>query len=155
VQIVLEVSRSEAHKLKAMLYGIFLDRMSRHSVEGRTIARTAARQVHKALYPFAVIPPDDAYRNPLTWKTEPDTLHLEHSLSTPEQQANLLTRMALRNSIDASTFDAVASNLRSLEQIWFNTYLRQVGVFSEASADVESYRVWRAAAILALLDESK
>jgi hypothetical protein len=84
---------------------------------------------------------------------------LEHSLSTPEQQANLLTRVALRNGIDASTIDEVASNLRSFEKIWFQTYLRSLGdpppEHHPEYASLDAYRAWRVAAIRALLDESQ
>jgi hypothetical protein len=80
---------------------------------------------------------------------------LEHSLSTPEQQANLLTRAALRNDIDASALEAAASNLRSLEKIWFNIYLQTTSALARDGVNVEAYRAFRVAAIRALLDESQ
>jgi hypothetical protein len=80
-------------------------------------------------------------------------IEMEHSLSTPEQKAILLTRVALRNDIDASALEAAASNLRSLETLWLNSYLQSYG--KPGFGSIEDYRAWRVAAIRALLDESQ
>lgn len=78
---------------------------------------------------------------------------LEHSLSTPEQQANLLTRAALRNGIDAATFEVVADNLRALETLWLNSYLQSYG--NPGFGSIEDYRAHRQRAITALLDDKE
>jgi hypothetical protein len=77
----------------------------------------------------------------------------EQSLS-PALQEKLLTRSALRLGIDASTFDVVAENLRTLETIWFWNFINSELYSGMEERDVACYRAYREDRINALLDES-
>lgn len=75
-------------------------------------------------------------------------IRLEHSLSTPEQQANLLTRAAFRNGIDASTFDVVAENLRVIESNIMTAFLNDLRITDTG----EPYHEYRLRHVTALLE---
>jgi hypothetical protein len=146
----IDLTEDELRRLRGMMSCIYLNHEPRiTSKTNRELARRVGRKAHRTLYPERFV---------LTAQSSPATLLVEHSLSTPEQQANLLTRIALRNGIDASTIDAVASNLRSLEKIWFLTYLRTLADPPPDKlpyADLDAYHKFRAAAIASLLESEK
>lgn len=150
MEIKLFLEPKDAKRLRDIIHAVRLGIKPALREHDEWILAVVSRRIHRILTYVA-----GAEGFPLTPRPKPAILQLEHSLSTPEQQANLLTRMALRNGIDASALETAASNIHSLGKIWFNTYLQTTSALARDGVNVEAYRAWRVAAIRALLDESQ
>lgn len=77
-------------------------------------------------------------------------IELEHAV-TPEQQAIVLTRAALRLGISASVYHQVAANLNQLEGNIYQGWLKYANELPPCVAFPIPYDLWRKRAISAFL----